>query len=135
MKESFWGTMVIIIGVVSIVFIFFFQTVTNTDQQNYNLLRETTEAAMLDAIDLATYKATGQVRIVREKFVENFERRLANSLSLTGRYDIFIYDVNESPPKVTLEVITRKGSNITGKGEKVTMDISNKLSAILETPY
>lgn len=136
MKESFWGSMVIIIGVISITFIFFFQTITNTDQQNYTLLRETTEAAMIDAVDLATYKATGEVRIDREKFVENFIRRFANSASLSNEYDIYIYDVNESPPKVTLEVVSSKGANVTGsKNGKVTIDISNKLSAILETPY
>lgn len=136
MKESFWGSMVIIMGVIAIVFIFFFQTINNTDQQNYTLLKETTEAAMLDAVDLANYRATGEIRIDKEKFVENFVRRFANSVSLSSNYDIYIYDVNETPPKVTLEVITSKDANLTGsKDGQVTFDISNKLSAILETPY
>ena len=136
MKESFWGSMVIILGVIAIAFIFFFQTITNVDQQDYNLLRETTEAAMLDAFDLSTYKATGEVRIDGEKFVENFIRRFANSVSLSGTYDVYIYDVNETPPKVTLEVLNSRGANVTGgKNDYVTFDISNRLSAILETPY
>lgn len=136
MKESFWGSMVILLGVMAIVFIFFFQSITNTDQQNYTLLKEVTEAAMIDAVDMSTYKATGTVRIDREKFVENFVRRFANNVSLSSNYDIYIYDVNEEPPKVTLEVTSTKGTNITGqKNGKVTFDITNKLSAILETPY
>ena len=60
------------LGVVSIAFIYFFQTYTNTDEQNYILLKEITEAAMYDAVDLASYRSTGTVRIDREKFVENF---------------------------------------------------------------
>ena len=136
MKESFWGSMVIMMGVIAIFFIFFFQTVTNTDQQNYSLLRETTEAAMLDAVDMSEYKSTGQVRIDREKFVENFIRRFSNNVSLAGDYDVYIYDVNESPPKVTLEVTSSRGANVTGsKNGRITFDINNRLSAILETPY
>ena len=51
-------------------------------------------------------------------------------------YDVYIYDVNETPPKVTLEVLNSRGANVTGgKNDYVTFDISNRLSAILETPY
>ena len=39
MKESFWGILVVGIGIVSVAFIFFFQNATNTDEQNYNLLK------------------------------------------------------------------------------------------------
>ena len=86
MKESFWGVLVVMIGVVSIAFIFFFQTYTNTDEQNYILLKEITEAAMYDAVDLASLKATGTVTIDREKFVENFLRRFAESVTLGNTY-------------------------------------------------
>lgn len=133
MKESFWGVFVVMLGVISIAFIYFFQTVTNTDEQNYILLKEITEAAMYDAVDLASYRATGTVRIDREKFVENFLRRFAESVTLGNTYIIKIYDVNETPPKVSLQVSTKLQSNVTS--EIMEFDIVNRLDAILETPY
>lgn len=133
MKESFWGIMIIMLGVVSIAFIYFFQTLTSTDEQNYALLKEITESAMYDAVDYAEYRATGNVRINREKFVENFIRRFAESVSLGNTYVIDIYDVNETPPKVSLKVSSKLNSNVTG--EIIEFDIVNKLDAILETPY
>lgn len=133
MKESFWGIMVIMLGVVSIAFIYFFQTLTSTDEQNYDLLKEITESAMYDSVDYAEYRSTGNVRINREKFVENFVRRFAESVSLGNTYVIDIYDVNETPPKVSLKVSSKLNSNVTG--EIIEFDIVNKLDAILETPY
>ena len=133
MKESFWGIMVVMLGVISIVFIYFFQTYSNTNEQNYILLKEITEAAMYDAVDLASYRSTGTVRIDREKFVENFLRRFAESVTLGNTYVVKIYDVNETPPKVSLQVSTKLQSNVTN--EIMEFDIVNRLDAILETPY
>ncbi len=133
MKESFWGMLVISLGVISIAFIFFFQNVTNTDEQNYALLKEVTEAAMYDAVDLASYKATGVVRIDQEKFVENFMRRFAESVTLGNLYVIDIYDISETPPKVTLKISTKLDSSVAG--DIVEFDITNRIDAILETPY
>lgn len=133
MKESFWGIFIVSLGVLSILFIFLFQSMTNTDEQNYNLLREVTEAAMYDAVDLAAYRTTGTVRIDREKFVENFVRRFAEAASLSRTYKIEIIDVNETPPKVSIRVSSSLTSSISG--EVMNFDIVNKLDAILETPY
>lgn len=133
MKESFWGIMIIMLGVISVAFIYFFQTATSTDEQNYTLLKEITEASMYDAVDWSEYRASGNVRINREKFVENFIRRFAESVSLGNTYVIEIYDVNEIPPKVSLKVSSKLNSNVTG--EIIEFDIVNKLDAILETPY
>ena len=132
MKESFWGAAVVGIGIVAIFFIYFFQSITNTDEHNYYLLKEVTEASMYDALDLAAYKESGEIRIDREKFVENFLRRFAESASLARTYQIEIYDVNETPPKVSLKVSSAENSNVTG--EIITFDIVNRYDAILETP-
>jgi len=133
MKESFWGIMVVMLGVVSVAFIYFFQTYSNTNEQNYILLKEITEAAMYDAVDLASYRTTGTVRIDREKFVENFLRRFAESVTLGNTYVVKIYDVHETPPKVSLQVSTKLQSNVSN--EIMEFDIVNRLDAILETPY
>lgn len=133
MNESFWSVFIIGLGVVAISFIIFFQNVTSIDEQNYTLLRETTEAAMYDAIDLAAYRRDGTIRIDREKFVENFVRRFAEGAQLSQNYKIEIFDVNETPPKVSIRVSSNLASNVTD--EIVEFSISNKLDAILETPY
>lgn len=133
MKESFWITAIITIGVVSIAFIYFFQTLTSQEEQNYILLKETTEAAMYDAVDVASYQKSGIIRIDREKFVENFIRRFAESVSLGDTYQVDIYDVNETPPKVSLRLKSKLNSNL--NNEKIEFTIDNKISAILENPY
>lgn len=133
MKESFWGVFIISMGLIGIAFVFLFQNITNTDEHNMQLLKETTEAAMYDAIDLGAYRKDGTVKINREKFVENFVRRFAENASLARTYVIEIYDVNEEPPKVSLKVSSTEQGNVTG--EIVTFDIQNKIDAILETPY
>ncbi len=133
MHDSFWGIFIIGLGIVSISFIIFFQNMTSIDEQNYTLLRETTEAAMYDAIDLATYRRDGTIRIDREKFVENFVRRFAEGAQLSQNYKIEIFDVNETPPKVSIRVSSNLASNVTN--EVIEFNISNKLDAILETPY
>lgn len=133
MNSSFWSVFVIGLGIVSVSFIIFFQNLTSIDEQNYSLLRETTEAAMYDSVDLATYRAYGIVRIDREKFVENFVRRFAEGANLSQNYKIEILDVSETPPKVSIRVSSTLASNVTN--EIITFDIVNKLDAILETPY
>lgn len=133
MHDSFWSLFIIGLGIVSISFIIFFQNLTSIDEQNYTLLRETTEAAMYDAVDLDAYKRDGTIRINREKFVENFVRRFAEGANLAQNYKIEIFDVSETPPKVSIRVSSKLASNVTSK--IVEFDIVNKLDAILETPY
>lgn len=139
MKETYWLILILILGIICIAFINFFQTYTNTDEQNYMLLKEVTEAAMYDAIDMDAYKLYGTVRINREKFVENFVRRFSESVTLGNTYVIEIYDVNETPPKVSLKVSTKLRSNVTAvsfsKSKVIDFDIENRLDAILETTY
>ncbi len=133
MKESFWGIFVVFLGITSIFFIVLFQNLTNTDEHNSQLLKEVTEAAMWDAFDYSAYRTNGTVRINREKFVENFVRRYAESASKSRQYEIKFYDVNEQPPKVSLSV-TSGVVGVNGSTE-VTFNLKNSIDAILETPY
>lgn len=130
MKESVWGYMVIVLGVMVILGIFAFQNITNSDQHNYTLLRETSEAAMYDAIDMARYYIDGTIRIDQEKFVENFLRRFAENASLSNTYKVDIYDINEEPPKVSIKISTSNSSSLS---ESLEFDVVNKIDAILET--
>lgn len=133
MKESFWGIFVVFLGILSIFFIVLFQNLTNTDEHNSQLLKEVTEASMWDAFDYASYRTTGEIRIDREKFVENFIRRYAESASRSRQYTIKFYDINEKPPKVSLSV--QSGVVGVGGSTQVTFDLQNRIDAILEVPY
>lgn len=133
MSESYWGMFVVFLAIFALFFIYFFQSVTNTDEHNYFILKETTEAAMIDAIDMATYREQGLLRIDREKFVENFVRRFAQNANLSRDYKIEIYDINERPPKVSLLLKSSEGTTMTG--EVINFDIVNRIDAILETPF
>ena len=131
MKESFWGYLIIILGVFTLSVIMLFNDVTNTNDQNYYLVKEVTEAAMLDSVDIAYYRQTGIVSINKDKFAENFSRRYAESAGLNKTYKIKIYDIVEQPPKVSLSVSSKTGTvNISGTAEQ--FDIINKIDAILE---
>lgn len=135
MKEAMWGIFVVLLGSVSLLLLVFFQNVTNTDEHNSQLLKEVTEAAMWDAFDYAGYAAYGVVRIDREKFVENFTRRYAESAETSRHYRIDFYDINEFPPKVSVKVTsTQTGSN-GFSGEATDVTLSNRINAILEVPY
>ena len=103
-----------------------------------HLIKEATKGAMYDALDLATYRNTGEIRIDREKFVENFLRRFAENASLSRTYQVQIYDVNELPPKVSIKVKTAESGKVFSLGssdEVFEFTISDQLDAILETPY
>lgn len=130
MRESMWGIFVIGVGVGLILLIYFFQNVTNTDEHNYYLLKETTEAAMMDAVDMVDYRVNNVISINREKFVESFVRRFAESADLSNAYRIEIYDVNETPPKVSLRVKSKKEGII--NNEEVSFTLSNQIDAIIE---
>ncbi len=133
MQQSFWGVFVVVMGILTITFIYIFQSLTISGEHNYNLLKEVTEAAMIDAVDLAAYRDKEVIRIDREKFVENFVRRFAENASLSRTYVVKIFDVVEEPPKVTIEISSSEQGS-TGS-EVVDFTIQDRISAILETPY
>lgn len=133
LREATWGYAVIILGILAIGIIWFFANTTNTDQHNYNLLKETVESSMLDAIDLSMYRKSGTIRIEEQKFVENFIRRFAENAELSNTYLIQIYDVTETPPKVSMKISSVKSTNATG--DIIDFDIVNNIDAILETKY
>lgn len=138
MNRSFWMVLVIMLGVASVFFITLFQTITNTDEHNSQLLKEVTEAAMWDAVDYAYYRKTGYTKINKEKFVENFLRRFAESSNYSRDYKITFYDVNELPPKVSVKVTSMISGSVTatlGDDSVTDFNITNRIDAILETPY
>ncbi len=135
MKESFWAVLIVGLGITSIFLVYFFQTVTNTSEHNYELLKETTEAAMFDALDYSAYKKDETIRIDQERFVESFIRRFAQDATLAHEYKIQIYDVNEIPPKVSIKVSTFNVGFFSLGSEATSFSLTNRIDAILETKY
>ena len=133
MKESFWGYMVIVLGVIAIAVIWFIANSTRTDQHNFYLLRETVEASMLDSVDLAIYRQTGEIEINEATFIENFLRRFASNADLSNTYVIEIYDISTKPPKVSMKVSSAR--DVTATGDVISFDMVNNIDAILETTY
>lgn len=105
---------------------------TTGNELDYNLLKDTTEASMLEAVDLDFYaQSNGQIRMDKEKFAESFVRRFAENVSNDRNYHIQFIDINETPPKVSVRVESGTQATFSGEG----FNIENKIDAILETKY
>lgn len=131
MKWTFASFFMVMLGLSGIFIIFLFQDITVSNEDDYFLLKEITEASMMDSIDLAYYRVSGKVKINQEKFVEVFIRRFAESSTLSAKgYKLDFYDIMEEPPKVTVRI-----TNQTNSYDVSTEDfnIINDISAILET--
>lgn len=135
MKEAFMAIGLIVAGLTGILFLVLLQNISTTDQHNFYMLEEVTEAALYDSVDLAYFRLTGDIRIYREKFVENFTRRWAESANAGKEYEIKIYDIVESPPKVSIYVKTTEVSLIKSNKESEYSNfyIENTIDMIIET--
>lgn len=132
MKESYWGYWLIVLGVFVILIMLLVQNVTSTNTQDYYLAKEIAEAAMVDSVDYGYYRQYGEVRIIKEKFVESFVRRFAESASPNTTYELAFYELYEVPPKVSVKVSTNSSSfNIAGDAS--TFKVVNKIDMIMET--
>ncbi len=132
MKEAFWGYFLIMCGIVGIAILMLFQDVTTTNDQDYYLTKEITEAALVDSFDIPYYRVTGKIAIDKEAFAESFVRRFSQSVSPTRTYNIKINDVVEYPPKVSVTV-TSESQAFSFTGDQFA--ITNRLDEILETNY
>ncbi len=122
---------IIILGVLTLAVVNIVQNYQTGNELDYYLLEETTEAAMLDAVDTSYYRISGILRMDREKFLESFVRRFAENVNRDRNYKIRILDLNETPPKVSVQV----GSSTVATFAGEDFDIVNKIDAILETKY
>lgn len=134
MKASVWGYWLISLGIFILVIMMLLNSFTTKNTQDYYMVKEVTDAALVDAIDFAHYRVTGELKINREKFVENFIRRYAESVTMTTEtYKIDFFEIYEAPPKVSVRVSTNTGTyNVAG--ESTSFDVVNKIDAILEMP-
>ena len=135
MKESFWTYLIIVLGLFIIVVLVIVQDMTTTAEEDYYLMKEVMEAAMIDSLDYGIYRTTGEVRIIEEKFVENFTRRFAESVSASKDYRLEFFEIYESPPKATVRISTSTREYTVNSDEIVDFGVVTILSNILETKY
>lgn len=131
MKEVYWGYWLIVLGVFITIVMMMISNITTSSTQDYYLIKEVTEAAMLDAVDLAYYRENGELKINREKFVESFLRRFSENVSITNTYTVDFYGIYEAPPKVSVKV-SSSSSTFTIAGDSSSFDIVDRVDSILE---
>lgn len=126
------------IGIILMAILGFYSISVINDQQSgseldYYVLKEATEAAMNDAVDSAYYRDFGTLRMDKEKFMESFVKRFAVSVLGNRDYDIKVYDVNETPPKVSVRVTSKKETAVVeALGGTNAVDITTSADMILE---
>lgn len=132
MSKGMIITGIIILGVLTLACVNLIQNYQSGNELDYYLLKETTEAAMIDGVDWGYYRTSGGIiRVDREKFLESFVRRFADSVSASSTYRIKIIDFNETPPKASIQVGTTTVASFVGED----FDIITTIDGILETKY
>ncbi len=131
MKNAFWGYWLVLLGIAIVVIMLLVQNLTSTSTQDYFLVKEITEAAMVDAVDYTYYRNYGEIRINKEKFYESFFRRFAETASLTTNYTVSFFGVYEAPPKVSVE-IKSKSASFNVVGDSTQFDMVERIDSILE---
>ena len=134
MKESVWGYLILVLGIVVIVILLLIQRITTTTEEDFYLGREVMEASMLDAVDYGTFRTTGKIVMSKEKFVEVFIRRFAESITNNKDYQLDFYDIYEEPPKATVRVRTVSGDT-TLNSDTFDIKLDTYMHGILESVY
>ena len=138
MKWSFATIGLIMIGLCGFLIIILFNEITVSNEQDYYTLKDAAEAAMIESIDVTYYRLTGDIKMSQEKFVENFTRRFTETSTFgQGNYDIVFYQISETPPKVSIQIVDATDRYNIYNTFSVDLDatqinIVNELSAILD---
>ena len=121
---------IILLSIIALLMINVLTNFSTGSELDYYLVKETTDAAIEDSIDLVYLRTCGLYRIDKEKFVENFLYRFANSVDSTRDYNIKFYDINEVPPKVSVKVDSLTVLSVKSGDNK---QAAESYDAILET--
>lgn len=131
MKESIWAWWFLVLGIIIMAVVILITDITTTSEQNYYMIREANEAAMMESVDYGYYRRHGVLKINSERYMENFIRRFAEMITINKRVKIGFYDIYESPPKVTVIVTMGAEQFISDFGD-INVNIENRIDAILE---
>ena len=131
MNKAMLTVGIIILSLATLLMINIITNYSSGSELDYYLVKETAEAAMIDAVDVKYYRENGLLRVDKEKFVESFLRRFADSVDNTRNYQVAFYDLNEVPPKVSVKVDSSTVLSFNGDN----LEMSTTLDAILENTY
>lgn len=135
MKESYWGYLILVLGIFVLVIMIAIQNMSTTQEEDYYLAQEIMEAAMVDAVDYAAYRSSGDIRIIKEKFVETFVRRFAESATKNTTYKIEFYNIYENPPLASIKISSATGNVTIASGSSASFSVINTLTGTLESKF
>lgn len=134
MKESLWGYLILLLGVIVTTVMLLVSRVTTHAEEDYYLAREIMQSAMLDAVDYGAYRTTGKIIMSKSKFMEVYIRRFAESVTNSQDYQIDFYDIYEEPPKASVRIRTASGE-ASINSDTLNFNIDTLISGILETNF
>ena len=132
MKESSWGYGLVSLGLAILAVLMLTQRISTSSEEDFYLGREVLASSMIDAVDYGTFRNTGELVMIKEKFVEIFLRRFAESVSGNKSYKVDFYDVREYQPKAYVRIRTGSGSTAIGS-DSFEVSVDTLLSGVLET--
>ena len=97
MNKGMLGIGIILMGIIALLMVNIISNFSSGGELDYYLLKETSDASMIDALDKDFYTNYGLYRIDKEKYAESFIRRFAQGVDGTRSYQVDIIDVNELP--------------------------------------
>ena len=131
MKESYWGYWLVMLGILVIGVMLLISSTTTGTTEDYYELKETASASVIDAVDYSYYRLYGDLKISKEKFIENFIRRFSESATMTKEYNISFCDISEVPPKVSIKISSVSNSVNIANTANNSFDLVNKIDMIL----
>lgn len=123
MNKGMLGVGIILMGLMALLLINIISNYSSGGELDYYLLKETTEAALEDSLDLEFQSSYGLPRMDKDKFVESFIRRFANNVDGTRTYDIKFIDLNEIPPKVSVKIDSNTVLSYNGEDSTINTQI------------
>lgn len=111
MQSSYWGYWLVVMGVAIVGLMISVQGITTNTTQDSYAIREIAGASMLDSVDYAYYRDYNEIKIDKEKFMEVFIRRVAETMGTNDTYEVNFYAIYGAPPKVSVEIKSNSGAN------------------------
>lgn len=128
MNKGMLGVGIIVLGLAALLLVNIVSNYSSGGELDYYLLKETTEASIIDAMDDTFETKFGIQRMDKERFVESFLRRFADNVDETRTYTIQFIDLNEVPPKVSVRI----NSNTVLEAQGESVSINTQLDQIVE---
>ena len=127
---------IILLSLIALLMINVLTNYSTGGELDYYLVKETTDSAIEDSLDMTYYRKCGLYRMDKEKFVESFLYRFADNVDITRDYKIGFYDINELPPKVSVKIDSLTVLSVKDeRGNADAAQMSTSYDAILETNY